>query len=63
VSLPELVEDVQVPRRRSWARIAPARTYLAGQAGRLVHFKRMMDDVARSDGGELGGPKGQEEHA
>ena len=49
-----------VPRRRLWAKITPARTYLAGQVGRLVDFRREMAELARQAGAELDEAEGQE---
>jgi cytochrome c biogenesis protein ResB len=42
-----------VPRRRLWAKITPARTQLAGQAGHLVKFEREMAEMAREEGGTV----------
>ena len=42
-----------VPRRRLWAKITPARTYLAGQAGHLVRFDGELADIARREGAKL----------
>jgi cytochrome c biogenesis protein ResB len=50
-----------VPRRRLWAKITPARTYLAGQAGHLVRFDRELADIARREGAKLDEAEGQEE--
>ncbi len=49
-----------VPRRRLWAKITTTRTYLAGQAGHLVDFRREMAELARQAGGELDEAEGQE---
>ncbi len=49
-----------VPRRRLWAKITPARIYLAGQAGHLVDFRREMAELARQAGAELDEAEGQE---
>jgi cytochrome c biogenesis protein ResB len=45
-----------VPRRRLWAKITPARTYLAGQAGHLVSFRAEMADMACQEGAVLDQP-------
>ena len=50
-----------VPRRRLWAKITPASTYLAGQAGHLVRFDRELADIARREGAKLDKEEGQEE--
>lgn len=42
-----------VPRRRLWAKITPARTYLAGQAGRLVDVEKEMADMARQEAADV----------
>ncbi|MEE8346046.1 MAG: cytochrome c biogenesis protein ResB, partial [Dehalococcoidia bacterium] len=55
-----LVVTFWVPRRRLWARITPARTYLAGQAGHLVDLTREMQDLARHAGADVDSAKGQE---
>ncbi len=52
-----------VPRRRLWAKITPARTYLAGQAGHLVRFDGELADIARREGAKLDEAEGQEEDA
>jgi cytochrome c biogenesis protein ResB len=49
-----------VPRRRLWAKISATRTYLAGQAGHLVDFRRDMVEMARQAGAELDKVEGQE---
>ncbi len=49
-----------VPQRRLWAKITPARIYLAGQAGHLVDFRREMAELARQAGAELDEAEGQE---
>jgi cytochrome c biogenesis protein ResB len=48
-----------VPRRRLWAKITPARTYLAGQAGHLIRLDREMEDLARQEGATLDEAEGQ----
>ena len=48
-----------VPRRRLWAKITPARTYLAGQAGHLIRLDREMEDLARREGATLDEAEGQ----
>ena len=48
-----------VPRRRVWAKITPARTYLAGQAGHLIRLDREMEDMARQEGATLDEAEGQ----
>ncbi|MCH7835562.1 MAG: cytochrome c biogenesis protein ResB [Chloroflexi bacterium] len=50
-----------VPRRRLWAKITPARTYLAGQAGHLVRFDSELADIARREGAKLDEAEGQGE--
>ena len=50
-----LVVTFWVPRRRLWAKITPARTFLAGQAGHLVNFEREMEDLAQQEGADLNG--------
>ncbi len=48
-----------VPRRRLWAKITPARTYLAGQAGHLIRLDREMEELARQEGATLDEAEGQ----
>ncbi|MEX0801012.1 MAG: cytochrome c biogenesis protein ResB [Dehalococcoidia bacterium] len=45
-----LLATFWVPRRRLWAKITPARTYLAGHAGHLVNLRKEMEEVARASG-------------
>jgi cytochrome c biogenesis protein ResB len=47
-----MVTTFHVPRRRAWAKITPARTYLAGLAGPLVDFGRELREI----GAEAGAP-------
>ncbi len=54
-----LMATFWVPRRRLWARITPARTYLAGQAGHLIRLDREMVDLARQEGATLDEAEGQ----
>ncbi len=50
-----------VPRRRLWARLTPARTYLAGQAGHAVRLEKEMAELARREVAQLETAEGQEE--
>jgi cytochrome c biogenesis protein ResB len=58
-----LLATFWVPRRRIWAKITPARTFLAGQAGHLIHLDRELADLARREGAKIEGEEGQEENA
>ena len=58
-----LLATFWVPRRRLWAKITPARTYLAGQAGHLVRLDREMADLARREGAQLEAMEGPQEDA
>ncbi len=49
-----------VPRRLLCAKIAPTRTYLAGQAGHLVNFDGEMAELARQAGAERDVTEGRE---
>ena len=48
-----------VPRRRLWAKIAPGRTLLAGQAANHANYTRELRRLSREAGGQL--PAGSED--